>query len=182
MLCQSSAAALLLLGLCAAAPAADQSSLGDQVVAFCQKHKGEMVGRGECSDLPSAALRDAGAKRRGPDDPNEGDYAWGDLVFYLERAGRDLKKTGKLQDIRPGDVIQFRDVKFEHRTANYRSSLTFPHHSAVIWRVENKGVILKILQQNYAGKKTVVDGTLRLDELTEGWIRIYRPVPDEPDK
>jgi hypothetical protein len=178
----TAAGALLVLGLCAAARAGDEPSIGDQVVAYCQKHRGEMVGGGECFDLAAEALRAAGAKERGPDDPNEGDYAWGKLVCSLERAGRNLKPTGKREDIRPGDVIQFRDAKFEHRTPQFRSSLSFSHHTAVVARVENKGATVTILQQNYAGKKIVVEGTLRPDELTEGWIRIYRPLPADAGK
>src|SRR5689334_12692018 len=105
MLSRASAGALVLLGLCAVSRAGDEPSLGDQVVAFCQKHKGETVGSGQCSALASEALRAAGAKKRGPDDPHEGDYTWGRLVFYQEAAGAAPRTTGKREDIRPGDVI-----------------------------------------------------------------------------
>jgi hypothetical protein len=27
------------------------------------------------------------------------------------------------------------------------------------------------------GKKVVLEGSLTLDDLKEGWIRVYRPVP-----
>ena len=58
------------------APPTGQQSLGDKVIAFCQEHKGQQVGDGECASLANQALRSAGAKGRGPDSPSKGDYTW----------------------------------------------------------------------------------------------------------
>ena len=56
-------------------------------------------------------------------------------------------------------------------------SMSFPHHTAVIGAVEEKGSVVHIYHQNYGGKKVVMDATLYPDDLKEGWIRVYRPIP-----
>src|SRR6476469_5059447 len=65
-----------------------EPTLGDKVVEFCQDHKGEQVGDGECASLANHALKAADARGRGPDDPNKGDYTWGKLVFTLEAGSK----------------------------------------------------------------------------------------------
>src|SRR5207249_1534821 len=67
-----------------------QPTLGDQVVEFCESHKGEQVGDGECAALASHALKAVGARGRGPDDPNKGDYTWGKLVFTYEAGSKPV--------------------------------------------------------------------------------------------
>src|SRR3954462_5088004 len=113
----------------AAAPAGQQS-LGEKVVAFCQDHKGEQVGDGECASLANQALRAAGAKGRGPDRPAKGDYTWGTQIYYIESQQSTPKAEGKPFDIKPGDIIQLRDVKFAGRRPGGTYSMTFGHHTA----------------------------------------------------
>src|SRR6059058_3339898 len=106
-------------GLRAAAPAEQRDqSIGQKVVEFCRQHLNETVGEGECAHLANAALKAAGAKKRGPDRPNPGDYVWGELVLTIEAGESAPKVTGKIADLRPGDVIQFRDTKFAWKTKN----------------------------------------------------------------
>ncbi|HLK55115.1 MAG TPA: hypothetical protein VKU00_01040, partial [Chthonomonadaceae bacterium] len=52
---------------------------------------------------------------------------------------------------------------------------TYPHHSAIIREVSEDGQVLDIFEQNYGGKRYVVESTLDLEELAQGWLRIYRP-------
>jgi hypothetical protein len=172
---------LIGLRVAGAAPAptsAPALSLGAKVLAFCQQRKGEQVGNGECAVLAGQALHSAGARRRSPDRPEHGDYVWGDLVVFVQ-PGPSLPKLegGKLSDIRPGDIIQFRDAKFEHHTANRHASMHFHHHTAVV--LSSQGASVKILQQNFGGDRTVRDATLNLNNLKEGWLRFYRPMPPE---
>lgn len=170
---------LMVLAAAAAAPADHkQNDLLQKVVAFCRDHNGEQVGRGECSDLAGAALREAGAKRRGKDDPNEGDYTWGKLVLVV--TGDEHKPTfehGTPAQLRPGDVIQFRDAKFVHHDGRRWSSQSYGHHTAVVASTE--GTTVHLFQQNVGGKRVVMPGTFRLDELKTGWLRFYQPVPRE---
>src|SRR5258706_1961574 len=106
--------ACLAAALISAAPTGQQS-LGDKVVAFCQEHKGEQVGDGECASLANQALRAAGAKGRGTDRPEKGDYTWGTQIFYIEAQESAPKTEGQSFEIKHGDIIQLRDVKFKGR-------------------------------------------------------------------
>src|SRR3954469_23416176 len=85
---------------------AKDAGLGAKVVAFCEEHKGEQIGNGECATLAAQALKAAGAKRRGKDDPNGGDYTWGELVYTLTSDATGPKGEGKRTEIRAGDIIQ----------------------------------------------------------------------------
>jgi hypothetical protein len=152
-------------------------TLGDKVVAFCLENKGKQVGDGECATLSGEALQAAGAKPQGKDNPKEGDYVWGDRVYMLEATSAGIKQTGKLSDVKPGDVIQFRDTKWVIRSGNRTETMTMPHHTAVIESVELQGEAWKILHQNYNGKKEVMETALIPATLTEGWVRVYHPLP-----
>ena len=158
-----------------AAPAGQQT-LAEKIVAFCQEHKGEQVGDGECASLAIHALRETGAKTRGHDFPDKGDYTWGTRVFYIEAQGESAAKTeGKASDIKPGDIIQLRDVKFKGRRPGGTYSMTFGHHTAIVAGVEEGGEVVHIFHQNFGGKKIVMNATYKLPDLKEGWLRFYRP-------
>jgi len=165
----------------AAAPAGQQN-LGEKVVAFCQQHKGEQVGDGECASLANQALRSAGAKGRGPDRPAKGDYTWGNPIFYIEAQESAPKTEGKPFDIKSGDIIQLRDVKFKGRRPGGTYSMTFGHHTAVVAGVEEGGQTVHIFHQNFGGKKIVMTATYKLADLKEGWLRFYRPIPTTSDR
>ena len=164
---------LVALGL-PVAPAAE-GTLGDKVTAFCKSNLGKQVGGGECAHLASEALKASGGEPRGKDDPNDGDYVWGKLLVTLDATGKGLKVTGKVGDLKPGDILQFRDVKFQGRQGRGTYSMTFPHHTAVVAAVQPGGVV-KVYQQNFNGKREVGEATLATNDIKEGWIRAYRPV------
>ena len=185
MLAQFAVRAIAILGLSAAEDIGQERSLGEKLVEFCESHKGEQVSTGECSALANTGLRTIGAKTRGKDDPNEGDYTWGQPVLVWENTPTGPQATtGRLGGIRPGDVIQFRDTKWEgpRPGGKGRYSLVLKHHTAIVAEAENGGQVLKIYQQNYGGKKIVMGGTICPRHLKEGWIRIYRPVPASAKK
>ena len=160
--------------LAAPPPATKPQSLGAKVVAYCQKHKGEQVGNGECAVLAVEALKAAGAKRRGPDAPAKEDYTWGKLVYTFE-AGK--QPEGKAADLKPGDIVQFRDAKIRSKVTGGTYTQTFPHHTAIVTAVEDNGTTIKFLHQNHNGDRTVQDGSLRLPDLQTGWLRFYEPAP-----
>ena len=172
--------ALLLCAFVVVTPASAADTVGTKIVKFCQENLEKKVGDGDCYDLAQHALKAGGAKPqfRNPDKPNKGDYVWGELVLLLEATPRGLKPTGKIRDIKPGDVIQFRDTKWAGvpPSGRGRYSMSFSHHTAVVSGVAANGLLLGILHQNYRGQKKVLSGTLKLADLKEGWIRIYRPV------
>ncbi len=166
-------AVLLLTVRAAGQPAA----LGDKVVAYCAAQNGKQVGTGDCAPLADEALRAAGAKPRGPDSPNPGDYTWGQQVFHLERAGGLPRTAGNFLDVRPGDVIQFRDTKWSGLGPGGVYWVALPHHTAVVAGVDRVGLTVRVFHQNFTGKKFVTVGDIRLKDLKEGWVRFYRPVP-----
>lgn len=140
------------------------------MVAFCQENLDKTVGNGECAGLATQALKAAGAKtRNGPDFPDKGDYVWGKQVYLLEATPSGHKEEGKLGDVRPGDIMQYRDVKFGEKGQ-------FVHHTAVVAEVDEKEKTIRVYQQNAGGKRFVTEGKPHLKALNGGWIRIYRPV------
>jgi hypothetical protein len=173
---------LLVIGCLLFVPTAGRAdSLGERIVQFCQENKGKQVGAGDCYALAAKALTDAGAKPRflNPDYPGKEDYVWGELVLYQEATPTGLKRTGTGKDVQPGDVIQFRDAKWEGKRPGGKGtySLTFEHHTAIVSAVVNGGGVVKIYHQNFGGNQVVLEGSLTLDDLKAGWIRVYRPVP-----
>ena len=156
-------------------------TVNDKIAQFCKDNLNKKVGDGDCYDLAKHALAAAGAKPefKYKNHPNKGDYVWGEQAVLLEVKDGKPAVTGKLKDIKPGDVIQFRDTKFSGPKASGKGtySMSFSHHTAVVSEVKGGGAVLGILHQNMGGKKEVLAGSLSLDHLTEGWIRVYRPNP-----
>jgi len=135
---------------------------------------GQRVGNGQCASMVSQAFRDLSIR----DYPAENgdDYVWGTFITEI-RPGR-LPKVAIL----PGDVLQYRDTKFEGRNKSggtYKTS--GGHHTAVVSSVSGQNLYL--LQQNIGGdtrpvaeKEKVQGGLLYLPDMKQGWIKVYRPV------
>ena len=82
-------------------PAANTTNMADRIVSYARRRRGQRVGDGECFTLVDRALRSAGALSaadHGEVTP-DADYIWGTEV--------------NLSDVRPGDVIQFRDYRYD---------------------------------------------------------------------
>ncbi len=121
-----------------------QTSMSEQIASYARRHRGQRVGDGECFTLTDRALRAAGARSAadyGSVAPDV-DYIWGTSV--------DL---GALQ---PGDVIQFRDYRYDREVETRRAdgSVTTetdfqerPHHTAIVEQVGASGEI-SVLEQN----------------------------------
>ena len=62
---------------------AQDPSLNQKIVQFCEAHIGQKVGDGECFALASHAFHEAGATRHFADSPNKGDYVWGTLIVQV---------------------------------------------------------------------------------------------------
>jgi hypothetical protein len=153
--------------------------LNGRIVDFSRKNLGKPVGDGICITLAIEALKEAGG-RRYPFDPS-GDYIWGEPVA-------DFK------DVLPGDILQFRDAVFQGqrsvgRGKTVRWHAEYPHHTAIVAKVERDGKLITIYHQNVAiagkaeaEKGNVQEGELRMESLQKGgWIKAYRPVPAEKD-
>jgi hypothetical protein len=168
---------VVVLGSALAGPgtAADEGAmLGEEIVAFVRSRMGQRVGGGECSDLVVAALEAGGAwVPRGGGGGGEG-LDWGDRVE-------------KRSELRPGDVIEFREVVFIGRRRTTRGveiyRTEFPQHVAIVERVMDRGRRLVIVHQNAgpatgseAERRVVRRDTLVMGDLRPGGVmRFYRP-------
>ena len=125
-------------------PKQAQASMAEQIVSFPRRHRGQRVGDGECFTLADRALRGAGARSAadyGSVAPDV-DYTWGTSVA--------------IGDARPGDIIQFRNYRYErevetrHSDGSTTTDTDFqerPHHTAVVEQVGANGEIT-VLEQN----------------------------------
>lgn len=120
------------------------ASIGEQVVGYARNRRGQVVGDGECFTLADNALRNAGARSAadyGTVTP-DADYVWGSAVA--------------LSDLRPGDIIQFRNYRYDrevetsHSDGSSETNTDFqerPHHTAIVERVGANGAVT-VLEQN----------------------------------
>jgi hypothetical protein len=128
------------------------------------------VGNGECAGLAYQALKSAGAATRGgPDYPNKGDYVWGHEVLLVESKPNGPKLKGTFGEIQPGDIMQYRDVRFGRMHAD--------HHTAVVKDIDPASGRVQAFAQNGGGRRFVFEVEVPLAKITQGWIRVYRPIP-----
>ncbi|MEP1097360.1 MAG: hypothetical protein ABJG78_19745 [Cyclobacteriaceae bacterium] len=160
---------LLLLLLSLSLSPSKLPELNAKVIEFVDKNMGKKVDRGECWDLAAGALAFANA--------------------YFDRSSiKNAMIYGKglnpLKDeILPGDMIQFKKVKMKWKEGNttYQSALGMPDHTAIVYKVNGPGDY-EIAHQNTGewGKKVGVNN-LRLDRVTGGKLKFYRPVASKAD-
>jgi hypothetical protein len=87
----------------------------------------------------------------------------------MREAGADGPQAiGNVGDIRPGDIIQYRDARWP--------KAHFAHHTAIVASVDVTAKKLNIYQQNANHREYVTEGAIRVDRIEGGWIRIYRPI------
>jgi hypothetical protein len=159
-------------------PKQTQGSMADQIVAFPRSHYGEHVGDGQCFALADRALRGAGARSAADFGTITGDadYVWGRPVA--------------LADVRPGDIVQFRDYEYYWRVDGadgaYRQDKGGRgHHTAIVERVEGNSA-LTVLEQNVRGSKvgrkllyfasgTFTSGNETTTVTISGTLWFYRP-------
>jgi predicted phage tail protein len=145
------------------------ADLGKKVVDFAAARLGQQVGGGECTHLVEAALQAAGARTTFDYGVTglDADYVWGDLVTAY-RAGDN---TAVLASVRPGDIIQYRNVEIREGFSLW----SFPHHTAIVKESLGNGKFT-ILEQNVNGERWVHESTTNLAAMTGGVVWIYRPV------
>ncbi|MEO6812005.1 MAG: CHAP domain-containing protein, partial [Isosphaeraceae bacterium] len=124
-----------------------KADLNTRVLSFAKSK----VGDGECATLADEAVRLAGGKRfyqLGSTGSNA-DYVWGRKITTL------TPSSGSISSIKPGDIIQFRNVTFRQDTkitrpsgstsTSYKTS-SYGHHTAVVESVSGNNI--NLLQQN----------------------------------
>jgi hypothetical protein len=170
----------------APAPAASEEDAAKAVVKYAQDSVTQKVGSGECYDLADKALQGAGAKSA-PDHgviTGDANYVWGREVT--------------VDDVKPGDVLQFRDYAMKVRVDKTNgwevTSEARPHHTAVVESVGADGTVV-VIEQNIgktADDKRTKRSTLALKSSSTkteeastavtvtGTVTPYRPVPKAP--
>jgi hypothetical protein len=161
--------------------AASKDGAATDPVTYARTRMGQRVGNGECFTLADRALRAAGFRSAadfGSVAPNA-DYVWGTSVA--------------LSDVRPGDVVQFSQYRYDRTiesesAAGTRTDTDFqerPHHTAIVERVD--GSQLTVLEQNAPAGSAVVRSQLffansnttsgnRTTTITvQGQFTFYRP-------
>jgi hypothetical protein len=127
------------------------ASMADRIISFARRQRGDRVGDGECFTLADRALRHADARSArdyGPATP-DADYVWGTPVA--------------LADLRPGDVVQFRDYRYDRHVVEESSRGTTttddfqerPHHTAIVQSVDGHGAVT-VWEQNSPDGSPVV--------------------------
>jgi hypothetical protein len=163
---------------------ATSASMADRIVSFAAQRRSQSVGGGQCFDLVDRAVRSADAKSAaeyGEISP-DADYVWGTPV--------------SLADLRPGDIIQFRNYEFTRTVVTETSSETRtdetagdrPHHTAIVERVGSGGEVT-VLEQNapegspvtratlYFTAGTTRSGNRTITISVSGTWWLYRPQP-----
>lgn len=160
--------------------------LNARMLAFCEDNQGSKVGNGQCTDFVLVAFQNIGAKlpREFPTPKPplmEGDYVWGTLI------------DPKTDPVFSGDILQFRNVVISIRseirlpesTSNSTETWNFPHHTAVIGKVKDNQSY-EIFHQNVGKvtdpqtqKQLVQRANLDLRSVTQGDVRLYRPIAKE---
>jgi hypothetical protein len=141
--------------------------LNEKVVEFARSQLGQQVGNGQCSTLAVEALRYAGATWR-----SARNGVWGDEVKSL-------------RDAQPGDILQFENAvftssQFRDDGALVTQQYSFPHHTAIIARVQKRGKkpVLVILHQNIGGGQVVQEWTIDMAHMRRGTVKLFRPVAE----
>jgi hypothetical protein len=160
--------------LAAKPPTAPTPPLNQKVLEFAHERIGKKVADGQCTSLAVEALRYAGAKRY-PFEPR-GDFVWGRPVASFKEA-------------LPGDILQFRNAVFQgKRSISSRRWVSwhyeYPHHTAIVLEVRERGRVVAILHQNVgahdtddADKQVVQEASIRPESLQAGGsVAIFRPV------
>lgn len=131
-------------------------AINKQIIEFVKSTIGQKVDRGECWDLANKALTLVGAEWNH-------EYKYGKLL------------NPKKDAIYPGDIIQFEGVKVKYKDGNTTYTETMDHHTAIVYRVIQKGVY-ELAHQNtgFSGRKVGLS-TLDINNIIKGKMSIYRP-------
>lgn len=130
--------------------------LNKQIVEFVKTTIGQKVDRGECWDLANKALTLVGAEWNH-------EYKYGKLV------------NPKNDIIYPGDLIQFEGVKVKYKKGNATYTEDMDHHTAIVYRVIQKGVYELAHQNTTFSGRNVGLSTLDINTIIKGKMSIYRP-------
>jgi len=155
----------LIILLCSFNFKAGIPELNAKIVEYLDSVMGKQVDRGECWDLALGALTYSGA-------------------YFDRRSKRTVNIYGRLVDpkreeIFPGDLIQFENVKMQWKKRYTTFNESMKHHTAIVYSVNEKGNY-QIAHQNTknTGRRVGVSN-FRLDRVIKGRVMIYRPIKEK---
>jgi len=135
----------------------DTPELNKKILALADKKMSKKVGTGECWDLAYYVLEETNAE-------------WDEFEVY----GALIKY--KTDCIFPGDLIQFEKIKLEWEEGDMTYYETMQHHTAIVYEVIDKNLLVLIHQNTGHHGKKVGTSEFRLDAIVKGEIFVYRPV------
>lgn len=141
---------------------------GDHIASWCTHREGQQVGSGECWDLAHQALQKACGKHAFVSTYHHHGYP----ILEL-RTGSIYK--GPEDEVRRGDILQFKAAKFEDRATGSTQTAGAPDHTAVV--TGKMGMRVLVAEQNVQGARTVRKGEYVLGNLTAGSVVVYRAMP-----
>ena len=90
--------------------------LNKEILKYVKSVKGKKVDRGECWDLANQALKLVGADW-------DKEYVYGNRI------------DPKTDQVFPGDLIQFENVKVQYTEGNATYTEFMTHHTAIVYKV-----------------------------------------------
>ncbi|KAI5962719.1 hypothetical protein KGF57_001453 [Candida theae] len=155
---------------------ANHERFGEYVASWCEHHKGQQVGSGECWDLAKFALEKGCGKHAFVSQY----YTHGYPILQIKNSGAGIEFINSQQQldvIRRGDILQFKACTFFNPITGVTQTVGAPDHTSVV--VENDGSKLKVVEQNVNNIRRVVEGEYILKNLTAGEVYVYRPMPSD---
>lgn len=155
---------------------ANQKRFGEYVASWSENKIGQKVGSGECWDLAHDAL----LKGCGKHAFISTYYHHGFPIVLLQGSENGVSYVnGKpaLDELRRGDILQYTSCIFKDKGSGSVSIVGDPDHTSVI--LENMGNKLIIAEQNINNIKIVKKREICLQDLTQGTVVGYRPMPTE---
>lgn len=161
-------------------------TMNSAILNYCIQNIGKKVGTGQCADLIDQGLQSVGAETGFRDSPKPDDYVWGALVCTLKilnarqifiPGGQTVATVPDLSCIKPGDILQYNNVRFRWGNQHQYFTMTAIHHTALIERVSSDNSTCYVLEQNSEGRQYVTRGSFPFAGLYTGEIWVYRPIP-----
>ncbi|KAI5959425.1 uncharacterized protein KGF55_005403 [Candida pseudojiufengensis] len=146
---------------------------GNYIAAWSEHHKGQQVGNGECWDLAKYAL----SKGCGNHAFVSTYYIHGYPILQIGKNYHFLNGSTQLDEIRRGDILQFKSCKFFNPQNGSSQTVGMPDHTSIVTGVI--GDKIKVVEQNVNGIRKVKDGEYIPKNLVEGELYVYRVMPAE---
>ncbi|PQE13190.1 gmp synthase protein [Rutstroemia sp. NJR-2017a BBW] len=148
-----------------------------RVASWAEDHLGTQVGNGECWTLAFEALKAVAeeCERKGEEPCMVSQGLVHGYQIYESKNGV-AEPRGGVQEagVVRGDVLQFFESHFRDKKGGQKWAGA-PDHTSVVVGVEPNGVV-KVVEQNVGGVKTVMNGEYNMAELVKGEVRIFRAV------